>query len=480
MSEQGRSGGANRLVLRDSAVYFSAQLGARALNFIYFLVLARSLPTDEFGVLNYVLTIIVTLDIVIDLGLSRHAMREISRDPGRAQEFLARLLPYKMAAAALVYALYCLWVLTLEQPLVYTLIAVFSALGLFFTSPAMLLENVVQAYHRFTVISTAHVALAVAQFALGGVILLAGGGAVAISLIFAFTYLLYGAILAAELRRLGLRFRPAPAPRAILRSLPASLPYLISALIILLAIKTEFLVFGYFGTPVELGLFGMAVKIVEAGMLLPLALGGVMAPRFAKAHAQGRETLGRLYFSAFEVLAALAIGSAIVAFLLTPVVPLILPEPGFVGIDRVLRLLFFGYPVACIFVFNTFFLFGASRQRGPLALLVALAVLQLGLNGVLQSRYGLTGAALSFTVFMALAAVLSTGFIMAVYIGMRGLRRSVMAPLGASLLAALFYLLSSGWPDSVRLIVALAIFGAAYLGAQKYLPGHTTRIDLGN
>lgn len=478
--DQDQSRSANRHVLRDSALYFSAQLGARALNFIYFLLLARSLPTDEFGVLNYVLTVIATLDIIIDLGLSRHAMREISRQPDETPDFLARLLPYKMAAAALVYALYCLWVLSLDQPMVYTLIAVFSALGLFFTSPAMLLENAVQAHHRFVVISSAHVALAVAQFAIGGAILLVGGSTVAISLIFAFTYLLYGTIMAAELRRLRVRFRPILAPREILHTLPASLPYLISALIILLAIRAEFLVFGYFGTPVELGLFGMAVKIVEAGMLLPMALGGVMAPRFSKGHTQGGETLGRLYFSSLEILIALAVAAAIVAFLLVPMVPFILSEPGFTGIDRVLRLLFLGYPAACIFVFNTFFLFGASSQRWPLALLVTLAALQLALNIVLQARYGLTGAALSFTVFMGLAAMLSTGFILAAYTGVAGLRQCLAAPAGALVLAALTYLLSAGWPESARLVAALAIFAGGFLGARKLLPDHTTRIDLSN
>jgi O-antigen/teichoic acid export membrane protein len=276
------------------------------------------------------------------------------------------------------------------------------------------------------------------------------------------------------------RFRPVLAPRIILRSLPAALPYLISALIILLAIRAEFLVFGYFGTADELGLFGMAVKIVEAGMLLPMALGSVMAPRFSKGHAQGADTLRRLYFSSLEILTALAIGSAFVAFLLIPVVPLVLPEPGFAGIDRILFLLFLGYPAACIFVFNTFFLFGASRQRWPLALLVTLAALQLALNIILQARLGLTGAALSYTVFMALAAVLSSGFILAVYTGSKGLSRYLAAPAGASTLALLAYLLSAGMAEGTQLLAALVAFAATFWAVHKYVPQHATRIDLSN
>ncbi|WP_322867283.1 oligosaccharide flippase family protein [Aquicoccus sp. G2-2] len=476
--ERAKSRSANRHVLRDSGLYFGAQLGARALNFVYFILLARTLPTDEFGLLNYVLTVIVTLDIIVDLGLSRHAMREISKYPDQAADFLSRLLPFKMAAAAAVYVVYCIWVLSLHQPMTYTLIAFFSATGLFSTAPAMLLENVVQAHHRFALISGANVALAVVQFLLGGGILLLGGSTVAISLGFAVTYFVYASIMASEVLRLGIKFRPAIAPIAVLRSLPSSLPYLVSAIIILLAIRAEFLVLGYFGTPVELGLFGMAVKVVEAGMLLPLALGAVMSPRFAKGHAQVRDQLQRLYFSGFQVLLLLALAAVLAALVMVPLVPLVLNEPEFDGIDHILRILFIGYPAACIYIFNTAFLFGAARQRRPLALMLLLAALQIIINVMLQSQYGMIGAAMSFTLFMGLAAVISTLFILILYTGVSGFYQSLATPVASAVIAFGAYMILNQAPETWRLIGALAAFSLSAIAIRVSFPKLTGHIDL--
>lgn len=462
--------------LRDSALFFGAQLGARAINFGYFLILARALPIDEFGVLNYALSIVILLDILLDLGLSRHAMRELSKTPEQSGAFIRRILPYKLGASAAVFAAFCGAVLLSDAPGTYKTITIFAALGLFFTAPAMLLENVLQAHHRFALISLAHVVLAVLQFVLGICIIALGGGTVLISLTFALTYLTYAGIAAWGLR--GLRASlPARADyRGLLRSIPAAFPYLVSTLVIMLAIRAEFLILGFFGTKADLAVFGMATKIVEASLLLPMAFATVMSPRFSKAHGQTRDVLARVYFSGLEMILLLSVPLALVAQALVPLAQWVLGTAEYDAIDDVLHISFLGYVAAAVFLYNTAALFGAVNQRRPLMILTGLGALQVAVNLALQAPFGMFGAAAAFVVFMALAALLTTWAILRMYAHVSGIGAALAAPAAGAGGVALFLALFGTSP--AVLVGAAAVYGGTAYALRRTRASWVTDLEL--
>ena len=465
-------------VILDSAMFFSSQVAARALNFFYFMVLAWSLPTDEFGILNYAISIVVMIDIVIDLGLSRHAMREMSKHPEQTSAYIMRLIPYKIAISLLTLAALWVWVTASGQAGDYTLILLFTSLGLLFSAPSMMLENVLQAHHKFAVISAAHMALSVVQFAVGGAILWFGGSTIAIAMTFTLTYLVYSSFMVWGVVSVGVTWQWRPDFSALLRSLPAAFPYLCSALIVLLAVRAEFLVLGLYGTAIDLGTFGIAAKIVEAALLLPLALATVMAPRFSKAHSIGPQPLSALYFSGLEVLLLLAFPAAIVTYALAPVLPMLLSDRAFGDLQSVVRHLFVGYPAACVFLFNTAILFGAQKQRYPLILLLSLAATQLAINFVLQSHYGLSGAVLSFGLFMATAALVSSTFILVAYAKGPGLSKALAAPGLAALVSLPVLLLAPVEYETVAIIGGLVIYMLTAGLVRKLLPGGANKLQL--
>ena len=422
--------------LRDSSIYFAAQLGARVLNFVYFLILTSALPIDEFGVLNYALSIVVLLDIVVDLGLSRHATREVSKDRGAAGAFMRRLIPFKLAASATVFVLFCGAVALSDQPGTYKIINICAAVGLFFTAPAMLFESILQAHQRFGLISLAHATLSVLQFAVGGVILWLGGSTVWIALTFALTHFIYAAVMGLGLLDI-LRNLPARADFAALRrSIPSAFPYMISALVIMFAIRAEFVVLGFFGTKEDLAVFGMATKIVEASLLVPFAFMTVMTPRFSQAHTLGSEELARLYLSGMEIILLVSIPLGLIAFALVPVAQFVLSAEGYGRVDDILYVVFLGYPAASLFLYNTAALFGAVNQTRPLLILTSLGACQIGLNVMLQSQYGVWGAAAAFVVFMTLAALSSTAAFLFIYARTTAVWSALLAPFSGALAAA--------------------------------------------
>ena len=457
--------------LAHSAFYFLAQLAARGLNFLYFLILARSLPTGEFGILSYALTVVVMIDIVIDLGLSRHAMRQMSREKGSTGRLLSLILPAKMILALLAYGALMLWMSRAGMARDYRLIFLVASASLMLTAPAMMLENVLQAHGRFMRISFAHLALAVVQFAIGGAIVLLGGPTHAVAATFAATYAVYSLILLSGIARLRPRPRFRPAWRGLMREIPPALPFLVSSLIVLLAIRAEFLILGFFGRPEELGVFGIATKIVEAALLLPMALATVLAPKFAGAHVRARSALRRLYHSGLELVLLLTIPAALLAWAWAPLITLLLPGEEFARAADVLRILFVGYPAAGVFLYNVALLSGATYQRWPLLLLGALSVLQLGVNLLLQSRWGLQGAAWSFLVFMPVAALLTTLFVLRRYVGVRRLGHVLTPPLAGLTAMLPLMLLRPLLADWLLVIPGLGLFGLCAFLARAWLPG---------
>jgi PST family polysaccharide transporter len=462
--------------LRDSALYFGAQLGARILNFVYYLILTQNLPIDEFGVLNYALSIVILLDIVMDLGLSRHAMREISKAPERGGAFARRILPYKLAVSLLVFLGFCTMISLSDQPATYKAINILAALGLLFSSPAMFLENVLQAHHRFALISLAHIVLSCVQFVVGVSLLWMGGSTILISLTFALTTLVYAGMVGWGARKL-LTEIPAKADyRALARSVPSAFPYLISAVVILFAIRAEFVILGFFGSKADLAVFGMATKIVEASLLLPMAFTTVMSPRFSMAHGQKKIDLTRIYYSGLEMILLLSIPLCLAAMAFVPVAQQILGTEEYDAIDDILYIIFLGYIPASVFLYNTSTLFGAVSQKRPLIILSALAIIQIGINLAMQAPYGMWGASASFVMFMVIAATGTTISIIYLFVGKSGLGSALIAPaIGA--LAAEGALIFFG-VGTFGLIAAIILCVATIFAFRRMCPGRVTALDL--
>jgi O-antigen/teichoic acid export membrane protein len=174
----------------------------------------------------------------------------------------------------------------------------------------------------------------------------------------------------------------------------------------------------------------------------------------------------------------LAVPTAILAYGLAPIVPIILAGREFHEIDTIIKLIFMGYPAACVFIFNTFVLFGAERQRRPLALLTLLAALQIGINIVFQSQYGIWGAAISFGIFMIFAAIGSTIFIHLLYAQDKGLVKSITAPIVGSFCSVIILYSSPFESGKLTILVSLLVYFCVIIGVRKFLPGGPRQIQL--
>jgi O-antigen/teichoic acid export membrane protein len=88
-----------RAVLKNSSYLLSAQLIAKVLSFFYAFYLARQLGVVEFGNYSIALSYFSVLSSVVDLGVSRYLIREVSK-----KEFLFPVLFVNSLLLRLIFA----------------------------------------------------------------------------------------------------------------------------------------------------------------------------------------------------------------------------------------------------------------------------------------------------------------------------------------------------------------------------------------
>jgi len=92
-------------VFTESRYVLLLNITDRVFSFIVMLLLARSLPTETYGLVVTIFTLSMVFIIIFDFGLSAYMQREISINPGTASEIFSRIF----SAGLLLFAVYILF-----------------------------------------------------------------------------------------------------------------------------------------------------------------------------------------------------------------------------------------------------------------------------------------------------------------------------------------------------------------------------------
>ena len=81
-------------ILGNSAVLFSSQILARLVGFAYFVFLARNLTVKQLGIYVWVLGFVYNFYPLADFGLQRLTVRDLARSPQKEKVFLRKAFPF--------------------------------------------------------------------------------------------------------------------------------------------------------------------------------------------------------------------------------------------------------------------------------------------------------------------------------------------------------------------------------------------------
>lgn len=181
---------------------------AKLLTFAGFAYLARSLGPGEYGVLEFVLAVMVFFTLPADLGLGAYGAREIARNPARAPRLAQEIVQMRLLLAAASFVLLVAFVVLIRKPADVKLLLLLYGVSVLL-SPA-LLQWLFQAHDLMHWVALASIirqlvfaGLILGRFRPGSSILLVGYFEIA-------SVAAVGGYCLAVAARMGLSFRPFP------------------------------------------------------------------------------------------------------------------------------------------------------------------------------------------------------------------------------------------------------------------------------
>jgi O-antigen/teichoic acid export membrane protein len=378
-------------VARRVAASTAAQVGARVviglIGIASIAVLTRYLGAADYGRYTLALAFVAAFGVAADIGLYTILVRELARTPERTSELVGNALTLRAIlwvgasglAAAIAFAVG-------YEPRVRAAVALAALpMGLGLLQAAV--QAVFQARLDMLPVAVAEVSGRAVAFALAvlvaaldlgfyAVLLAAAGGALA-SLVFT----------AAAAARRGVDLRPR-ADRAVWRTLVvAALPLGLSLGLTELYFRADQLIISAFRPIEEVGLYGLAFRVVELAATLPGALLASVFPVLA----EGRER-GALQ-AAFDVFVVLGAPLALGGLVLADDVVIAVAGAEFAGAADPLRILLFAIALAFVNGLFGFLLVARDRQRDVLRINLAALAVNLGLNVALVPSLGIEAAA---------------------------------------------------------------------------------------
>ncbi len=394
-----------RRVARNAAVRVAGEIIAKLASLAFFVTMARELGKTGFGEFQFALALTGALVFLAGFGTDDLLAREVARDPGRAPRLLADAVAVKVLGGLAMLGVAAIVVnlgdSSAEGRLAVYIVGVGSLLEVLSKS----WFAIFQGHERLELVSATLIIQRVTTAAAGIAVLVLGGDVVAASAVYAGGSLL--AVVVAELWLRSLGFRRASLARVgwvpLIRS---GVPIGLISLLAIVLLRLDVIMLSFLGDAAKVGIYAVAVRLVETTQFLGTALAAAMLPWLARAARTGPTGVARGYALGLKAILALLlpIGLAFVLF----AQPMIRLLYGSAFDEAVVPLQLLGM-MTLLYGINTFTATSiiARDRPGAYARLIAPVIVQnIAFNFVLIPRYGADGAAFSAMFSSGLLAVL--------------------------------------------------------------------------
>jgi O-antigen/teichoic acid export membrane protein len=391
-----------RRVARNTAYLALADVAGKVMVFLFYVLAARHLGVERYGVLSFALAFTTMLGVLTDLGLGVIATREIARAPGQARPQINDALTIRLVGSAIVIAIIAVLVNLLGYPGTTIRVVYICSVCVLTNAVISLFCAIFQGHERMELLAINRMAQT-AVLVVGAFLLLRGP---AVTERYAFLFVLAGAVSvilagvnAVSLRgRLKLSF----AVSHWLSLLRASVP---------VGLATVFTMFYYWvGTTVlsklagdaAVGSYSAAFRVANGLAFMGFAFSGAVYPLFSRLFVSSSERLVRALELSFKYMVILALPVAAFGAAFGTQVVLLVYGREYSGAVPVLRLLVWWGAFASVNSLLSNYLISAGRPGMVTAQTgIALAV-NLGLNFMLIPAFGATGTALAIAVSEAI------------------------------------------------------------------------------
>lgn len=366
-----------------------------------FIYLARTLRAEAFGRISYAHSFIFYLLNFVDLGLTTYGIREVAKDRGRVSEYVSEIVSFKLLIASSLFIILTAATFLSSPSASFRIIMLGASLLLFVS--ALATEWAYQGQEKMHMVLVSVAATTFLQLLLVWTFVKGPG-----DLLKATPAYSLAAFFIPTLFLIHFKYQP-KLDFAYLKQIRL---YLASSLIIwLIAIFAQvyngldIVLLGLFRGPEEVGYFTIARRAIGGATLLMVFLANALLPRLSSTFSNDLLQFNSAtrkflkissFLTVFVFLPFIALSDHIISFALgSEYLPASLP----------IKIMGFGL---ILIVFNLPYstgLVAAGFEKEVLKQVLASAFLSVVLNVFLMSKYGMTGAAISFLCAEILALI---------------------------------------------------------------------------
>jgi O-antigen/teichoic acid export membrane protein len=277
---------------RSLASNFSIQLLGKALSvmigLIVIAVMTRTLGAQSFGEYTTAVTYLQMFGVVVDFGLTLTLIVMISEKGVDADRVVGNFFGLRLISGFLLFSLAPLSVLALPYSSTIQTAVLVGSLAYFFMGGASMLVGIFQ---RFESMWRAALAELLNRFVLLGLTIAAAvyaPGVIEMVAAMVVSNLIW-LFLMIRFAKPFVRVRPLFDFKFWITILSRSWPIALSIIFNLLYLKGDILFLAYFREPAEVGLYGVAYRIIDVMTVLPVMFMGLVLPSLVSAWSNGRK-----------------------------------------------------------------------------------------------------------------------------------------------------------------------------------------------
>lgn len=300
-------------ITKNTIWLFSSQVFAKAIGFFYVVYLARALGVEKFGQYEAVLAFIFIFFTLVDFGLNRLLIREVSRKVKEAGLFLGNALGFRLSLSLFAYFLALISAHLLGYPFPMAGLITLSSLLFFSQGVWFCFEAIFMALEKFQICAFGTAILAISNPILGIFLLKAGFGVAGVlaGLVFSSLIVLFYFGLLTKTKRISWRF--SFERESFIHFLKEGSKFAFLTILSLIYLKNGTVILSRLAGEEAVGLYAAASKIIEVGVLFPNALALAIFPQVSRLILSSKKRLARLYFKSVLIAFFLALPLTVMA-----------------------------------------------------------------------------------------------------------------------------------------------------------------------
>jgi len=328
-----------RKVVKNTAFLASANVFARVIGFIFFVFLGRILGVANFGHYNFALALVYNFYPVADFGVERLILRDLSKEPQKAQEYFEKIFPLRIILASISIISVTILGFLLSS-------SSFDRLNVFIFSLCLvpwvfnqLVAGIGNALEKMEIQSLAIVLMGFLTAFFGSMIAFWRKDIPLILLAAFVSNLIVSFILLGKLKKLGLAFRINWDKLFLKKIIKQSWIFASIMIIAVFYLRASIVMVNYFKGPYFTGLYSSAFKFIEASILIPQSFALALFPSMARMLLNDKKSLFGNYLKGLFLILLFSLVYFLVFWFFSPLIIKISYGPDYLEAVSLMRFL---------------------------------------------------------------------------------------------------------------------------------------------